>query len=179
VVEAIATVSCIEDTAFVGHEVFSTSMHGNGQRLLLKGSLHLGSITGFDLSVAFDFDGCLALLIILTTAPPSSIARFVGIFRLQLRHILLVVSEGTLLKTTVATSVIVSPSGAIHELLLREGKQFASCDEVSTLESTSGGERPARSTVSLVFDGSDATEFNPVNASGVGRLENLCQSFII
>ena len=52
---------------------------------------------------------------------------------------------------------------AVHKLLLREGDELATLQEVGAFHRTSGGESPARSTLLLIFDGSDSTLGNPVN----------------
>ena len=57
--------------------------------------------------------------------------------------IVLSVLEGLVHKTTVATKVLEDAIVALNELLLGKGKEFSSCDEVSSLETTGGGEGPA------------------------------------
>ena len=54
----------------------------------------------------------------------------------------------------------------IDKLLLREAKKLSSLDKVMTFNSSSGRERPARSTLSLVLDGVDCTLGSPVDFGG-------------
>jgi hypothetical protein len=53
-------------------------------------------------------------------------------------------------------------SRALNELLFREAVEFTSCDLLSTFESTSGRERPARSALTLVLDRGDSALSNPI-----------------
>jgi hypothetical protein len=53
--------------------------------------------------------------------------------------------------------------------LFREGREVVVVDEVEAFEGTSGGESPAGTTLTLVFDGGNGTLGGPVNGSGPGR----------
>jgi hypothetical protein len=75
------------------------------------------------------------------------------------------VLESIIHETTVATFVTFG-GGAINEILLREADKAASRKEVSSFSGTSGGERPARSALSLVLDPSYGSLGSPVNSGG-------------
>jgi hypothetical protein len=56
-------------------------------------------------------------------------------------------------------------SGALNELLFREAIKLTSRNLMSAFKGTGGGERPARSALSLVLDGSDSSFSDPVDFS--------------
>ena len=88
--------------------------------------------------------------------------------------ILLPVAEGHVLPTSTATVVAETCGlrGAVNKLLLREGDETARLDEVGSLEGSSGGEGPARATLSLVLNWSDGTTSTPVDRCVVGFFEH-------
>lgn len=77
--------------------------------------------------------------------------------------------EGLIHETTIATLVALG-SGAVYEVLLRKADEGASLDEMSSFGGTSGGERPARSALTLVLNTSNGTLGSPVPASRSGGI---------
>jgi hypothetical protein len=75
--------------------------------------------------------------------------------------------EGRVHETTVAASVV-STSVTGHEHLFGERHEVAVLVEVSTFQSTSGGERPARAARALVLHSGHTTLRGPVPSRGVG-----------
>jgi len=73
------------------------------------------------------------------------------------------VFEGAGHQTTIATLVSVR-SGAVHQVLLRDGGESSLLDLADTLNGTSGGERPAATALTLVLDGCNGTRCSPVNS---------------
>jgi len=73
-----------------------------------------------------------------------------------------------------ATVATVGGLVARDNLLLGEGEELATLEEVSTLDSAGGGEGPAGTASGLVLDGVDGTLGSPVDGVGeVGGVENL------
>jgi hypothetical protein len=70
------------------------------------------------------------------------------------------VVHGVFLPSTVATS---AGGIAVNDLLLREGKEMSSLDEVVSLNGAGGRESPAGSALSLVLNWVDGTLGSPVN----------------
>lgn len=70
----------------------------------------------------------------------GTILSSVRVVRLKDESVLLGVSEGPSLVTTVASKVKL---GAINELLLGKRNKLTSVDEMATFHSSGGGERPA------------------------------------
>ncbi len=68
---------------------------------------------------------------------------------------------------------------AVNELLLRELNKGVSSKEVGTLHGSSGGEGPARSTLSLVLDGSDGSLGGPVNGGREGKHLSALRSLVL
>lgn len=69
--------------------------------------------------------------------------------------------ESSVHKTTIATFVTVL--GTINQVLFGERSEFLGREEESTFNSTSGGERPARTALTLILNRSDGTLSGPVN----------------
>ena len=181
VIERGATGIAGQDTGSVGLEGTSVSLNGDGEDLLCKSGLHLVGGGGFDLGVIGHTDGGGGGFLVENAGAGSlGVARGVGVDGRNLSVELLEVVEGALLETTVATEVAVSTAGAVNKLLLGEGEELACGNEVSALKSTSGGEGPAGTALSLILDGGDATLFNPVLVVSVGLGEDvgggLCNS---
>jgi hypothetical protein len=65
---------------------------------------------------------------------------------------------------------------AVNKLLLSERQKSSGLDEVTTLEGSSGGERPAGSTLSLVLDSVDGSSGSPVETSGRSRARSRRRS---
>jgi hypothetical protein len=109
------------------------------------------------------------------------------------------VLESLIHETSVATLVSLG-SGAIYEILFGERDEVVLGQEPSSFGGTSGRERPARSALSLILNGSDGTSGSPIKigwgidsyffnsfvelgdvhaVSGVGKLfESLIGKFI-
>jgi hypothetical protein len=87
------------------------------------------------------------------------------------------VLEGVIHETTVA-ALITLGSGAINKILLGEGSKSSRGDLVATLNGAGGGERPARSALSLILDGGDGTLRAPING-GRGGGENILNLAIL
>jgi len=68
-------------------------------------------------------------------------------------------------QTTVATFISIR-TRAINQVLLRERVELVGGDLVATFSRSSGGERPARTALSLVLNGSDGTFLGPVPSGG-------------
>jgi hypothetical protein len=73
------------------------------------------------------------------------------------------VGEGLVHKTTVATLVSLG-GGAIDKVLLRKAHESSLAEKVNTFSGTSGGERPARSALTLVLYGGYGSLGSPVNS---------------
>ena len=58
-------------------------------------------------------------------------------------------------------------SGAVHQVLLREGDEVTGLEGVSTFGGSGGGERPAASALALVLDGCHDVLASPVNGGVV------------
>lgn len=72
------------------------------------------------------------------------------------------VLEGLIHQTTIATHVALS-SGAVNQVLFGEGDELFSLQEVDSFDGSSGGEGPARTALSLVFDWGDSSFLSPVD----------------
>ena len=136
-VETLQAVSVVKDATLVRLED-QTGVNRNGERLLHQRGLHLLWAALSDSGVGGDIDGCLAHLVVLAIVVKARLARLVRIDGLKFCHVALVVLEGAHLNATVAPSVTLEPARATHELLLGEGKELASRDVVSALQSTRG-----------------------------------------
>jgi hypothetical protein len=58
---------------------------------------------------------------------------------------------------------------AIHEILLGERNEGSSSDLVASFDGSSGGERPARTALLLILDGSDGSSSSPILGVREGR----------
>jgi len=83
--------------------------------------------------------------------------------------VFLTIGEGPDFETTIATTGL---SVAINELRLREFLEFTRGKEVSTFNSSNGGESPAGTALSLVLNWVDSSLLSPVDLSG-GDLVDL------
>lgn len=87
------------------------------------------------------------------------------------------VFESIVHKTTVAT--IVTVLGTVNQVLFGEGNETLTSSSESTFNSTGGGERPARTTLTLILNGGDGTLGGPVDfdtfvvQSGSRELDSL------
>ena len=162
-----------EDTGLVGLEDELVGLDGNGERLIVEGSLHLGAVGWGDVDIAGDLNGSGGEGLSEAGGGVITVSRGVWVDGLELSGVALVVVVGTSLETTIAAQVAVSDGGAVNELLLGEGEELTSGNEVGTFDGTSGGESPAGTAGALVLDAGDGTSLNPVDGVGVGLLEDL------
>jgi len=152
----VGTASTVEDTTRVELEAHLVSLNSNSNGDDVD-SVHEVSLSGGDIDVARDLDSGSAAL-------ARAVASSVGVVRLSAdTTVLLDPLEGGVHETTVAT-LVTSRARAVNELLLRERDKLAVLDEVSTLNSTSGGESPAGAALTLVLDGGDSTARAPVKS---------------
>jgi len=91
-----------------------------------------------------------------------STSRDVWVGGLSGQWVVVSVLESVVHKSTIAAVVSIG-RGAGNKLLLREGDEVSSGNEVSTLKSTSGGEGPAGTARLLVLNWGDGTLFSPVD----------------
>jgi len=131
----VGTATGGKNTTLVVVESTAIGINGNSDGLLGNSRLKLRWAVVGDIAEALDTNLTSGAAVL-----ARAIATSVFVVRLELDVVALGVFEGSLLKTTVATSIIFV---AVNELLLREGKKLASSDLVSTFHGTSRGERPA------------------------------------
>jgi hypothetical protein len=161
-----------EHTGLVELEGSLVSLDGNRDGLLVKGR-HQSSIgVGGNISVGDRSDlsilGAGSLVAGASLLGGSRDIRIVSL--VADTTVLLDPVEGIVHPSTVATHVgsTVAEVVAVNKVLLREGLQHTILVLVSTLKSTSGGERPARTALALVLDRSDGTGRNPINLGSKG-----------
>jgi hypothetical protein len=144
VVKVSAAGCGVKNTASVRLEGTFVGFNEDRERLFVEGGLHLGDVVGRDGSVCGDSDAGVRGGRILAAMLGGLLTRNVGVGILELSVVGLVVVHGTLRVATIASiGAIVSAIGAVDKLLLREGEEFSSGDEVGTLERSGGGEGPA------------------------------------
>jgi len=152
------TASSGENTRGVGLESVLVSLNGDSNGLLGNSGLELSGASGWDGDERFDTDDT-----VLVTA--GRINTLVWVVSLVVELVSLGVVEGLVLPSTVATHVTVG-TGAVNKLLLRKRNKASSSDGVVTLHSTSGGERPAGTALTLILDGGDSRT-SPVDLSNI------------
>lgn len=151
----------VHDTSLVGLESAVVSLNEDGDGLLVEGSFDGGGGVGSNLLVGGGLDTGST-----TVVSARSVLADVGVRGLGHGEVLLVVLERGGLHTSIASIVRL---GAIDELLLSEGEEASGRDEVSSLHGHVGGERPARTALTLVLDGVHGTLGSPVDTTGGGR----------
>ena len=129
-----------QHTCLVGLEDTLIGFDKDGKRLLHESGPHLARVFLSDGSRCGSPDGGLGLRIVQAAGGVATSAGSVGILRLELRIVSLEVSVGPEWIAAIAAHVKVNAGGAIDELLLREGLELASGDEVGTLHGTGGRE---------------------------------------
>lgn len=122
-----------KNTRSVSLEGTLIGFNRDGKRASLKSSFHLALVISSHKLVGGSTNNSFAGVVI-----AASILSGVRIIRLKLKFVGLGVLESVLLETTIATVVTIASGGTVNELLLRERDKFASPEEVSGLESTSG-----------------------------------------
>ena len=138
-VEAGTARGAVKNTTLVSLEDVLVGLDRDSKGLNSKGGLHLADVAGGDETIVGDVDGSSAALVI-SASRLGAVARDVWVDGLELSLGGFPVLEGLVLPATTA-AVVGGRAG--NELLLREGLELASLDEVLTLEGTSGRERPA------------------------------------
>ena len=150
-----------EDTGLVGLEDELVGLDGDGERLLVEGSLHLGLVGWGDIDIAGDLNSGGGEGIGEAASGVITVSRGVWVDGLELSGVVLVVVVGTSLETTIAAEVSVSEGGAVKELLLGVFHQNLVLNKMSAFKASDCCERPA-STVSLILHGGHASVFLPV-----------------
>ena len=152
---ALVNDSTLVEMEDAGIENDGDGVHGNG---VLEGLLiHLRKD-----NATSRLDNNLALVILAVL-----VSSVVGILLLSAETLVVDVVQSAPGPASVATLVLVlGDSGAIDQLLLRQGDQLTRVDEVSSLDGTSGREGPAGSARGLVLDGGDGTLISPVDSLG-------------
>lgn len=159
-----------KDTTRVVLESQLVSLDGDRHGLLGNSGLQSGDTTSLHVSVGLGGNvGVVGVAGSLATAGRASGTGSVGVLSLGGdTAVVLHKGEGIVHPATVATRVT-TLGVARHKLLLGEGLKIIVLDVVSTLQSTGGGERPARTAVALVLHGGNSTRGDPVDGSGVSR----------
>jgi len=166
VIEVGSAGSGVEDTTGISLEDELVGLDGHGDWGEGDGGLELGNGVGWDVVVRSNVDlaGVLGIF-------AGSVNSVVGVVSLELLGGLLGVGEGGILPSSIAS---VGSGIAVNELLLGEGKEISTLDEMSSLDGASSGEGPARSALTLVLDGVDGTSIDPVDGIlEVGGVEDL------
>merc|ERR1711981_683143 len=151
-----------QHTTAVQLEAHLIGLNGNADRASVGNSIEEGRFAGDVLETSdttFRDGSSVAGL-------AGAITASVGVGRLGRNAGALVELEGVVHETAIAARVLL---GAIHQLLLTEGLQAASCNFPLSFQTTSGGEGPAGSALALVLDRGHCTLGAPVDA-GRGSL---------
>jgi len=160
VVEGSAAGGRGQNTSGVELEDGLVGLDGDGDGSDVGGGEESGLIAGRDINILGDGDTGLG------DGLAGSIGGGVGIGGLSGESLLGDgVLEGVVHQTTRAPVVSVGLR-AVNQLLLGEGDEASLGDEPSSFHGTGGGERPARTALSLVLDGGDGTLGDPVDRSG-------------
>lgn len=158
VIERGTTSGVVEDTGSVSGEDASVGLDEDRDGLLGDSGLHGADAVGRDHSV-----GGSPYTSSSSVVSARAILGRVGVRVLSHEVVLGSVVEGLLLPSTIASVV---GGVAINKLLLGEGQESAGLDEVASFKGSSGGERPARTALSLILDTVDGTLRSPVDRSG-------------
>jgi len=174
----VGTAGASEDTALVELEGSLVSLNGDGDRADVQGAHHVSIAVGLDVDVAGRSNtGDLGAGRLVAGTSSLGGARCVRIVSfLADTTVLGDPVEGMIHQTTVAAHIgtTVLEVVAVNQVLLGEGDQGAVLVEVSTLKSTSGGERPAGTALALILDRSDSTLGGPINGgSQSGDISSL------
>jgi hypothetical protein len=154
-----------KDTTGVGLERHLVSLDGDGSRRSVEGDLHVandlrGSLSAVVRNVSIVDDLSFTLSSVVSACVVSSSVRIVGVQFLASR---LQVIPSVVVPATIATLVTIT-GGTIDELLRRENIKSISNHALSGLDRLSSGEGPARSTLSLILNGSNARALAVVTA---------------
>jgi len=151
-----------QHTAAVQLEAHLIGLNGNADRASVGNSIEEGRFAGDVLETGHatfrNSRGVAGLA--------SAITASVSVRLLGSNTGALIELEGIVHETAVAARVLL---GAIHQLLLTEGLQAASCNFPLSFQATSGGEGPAGSALALVLDRGHCALGAPVDA-GRGSL---------
>jgi hypothetical protein len=151
----------VHDTSLVDLEDTLISLNEDRYRLFVESGLDSGSGVGSDHLVGGGLNASSC-----TVVSTGTILSYVRVAGLRHGEVLLVVRERGGLHTSIASIVRL---GAIDKLLLSEREEGSRFDEVSSFHGHVGGERPTRSTLSLVLDCVNGTLVSPVNTIGGSR----------
>lgn len=160
VIESGTTSRVVEDTGMVSGEDASVGFDEDRDGLLGNGSLHGADVVGTDHVVGGGLDTGSSTVVSARTVLGGVLVR-----GLSHEVVLGSVVEGSSLPSTGASVV---GFVAINELLLGERQKSSGLDEVASFKGGSGGERPARSALSLVLDRVDGSLGSPVERSTGG-----------
>lgn len=146
-----------DDTSLVKLELSTGSINSNRDGSLGKESLKLSWVVGRNVRVGSSLNNTVNGKLAATERPSS-----VRVIRLKIDSGILGIIKSAVHKTTHATEVTVG-LGAVNKLLFRKRDKITGSNLVGSFEGSSGGERPAGTTSSLVLNISDSSSFNPVN----------------
>jgi len=161
----------IVDTRGVKLEGRVAGINGNGSWSRVDLLLEIGFGSRLDIGVALQGGTSVSDAVLAAGTILGGIR--VGRFNIN-SSVLNDVVHGTGHKTTITTLVTIAVR-TIHQVLLRESNEGVARDKVATFSGSSGGERPATSTLALVLHSSDSTLGSPVKRVwetnvGVSRL---------
>jgi len=157
----VGSASAGQNTSAVKLEGILVSFNSNGDRALAKSRFEGILVIGGNISVACDRVDLGALIF---NAGSTSLGLTTGIW------VVVFSAESSLSddefeaivhKTTVASIVLFSV--AVNEFLFRKDSQLSGLDGISGFNGSGDGERPARSTRSLVLDWGNFQLVDPVN----------------
>jgi len=139
-------------------EVIGIDSDSNG--LLDNGGGELINISFGDIGERFNINRGVIMMIV-----AFSFSGLIRVFSFSGNSSSLNIFKGIIHQSSV-TSLISIFSRAINELFFRERFKFFFFNERGSFEGSGGREGPARSTLSLIFDGSDGSSFVPVDRGG-------------
>jgi hypothetical protein len=146
----------IENTSRVELESILVSFNSDGDGLKSNSGLEGIQVVGSDVNVLGDLGNGSAGL------ARSSLSS-VGVRSFRAKSIVADdVLEGIIHQSSIA-SLVSKARRAVNQLLLRERNKLSSLEGMSSFNGSSGGERPARSTLSLVLDGGNSVVISPVD----------------
>ena len=154
----------VVDTSVVELERGLTSIDGNRDRSLRVGSQEIVFVSGWDVGV-FSKGGTSVSSVVLASVGRLHLV-WVGLFSVN-SSVLDDVVHGVGHQTSVASHVTFSPR-AVHQVLFGESNKAVSGKLVASFDGSGGGERPARTALSLVLNSSDDSFLSPVKFSWDG-----------
>jgi len=140
------------------------SVDGNGSGSLGDGLLELVLVSGGNVLVSLQSGSRVGSVVLAVSVFSGVRIRGFGIDSLVVDDVL----HGLGHQTSFASHVSFR-GRAIDEVLLRERNEFLGGEEMASLSRSSGRERPARTTLSLILDSSNGSLGSPIERSGEGR----------